>query len=161
MLQRTGKFTITISDLKHKCRGSTHKWRGPTHNSAWLGETLANKVSRNMAVLVKELVNGLKMDYKKSTNYHRMWKAQDLVWDWFQEGHRQSFHLLPSLLSRISEVDPNSVVDWSNHEDTNVFKWVFVCPSTIWSALHYVQTIVCLDICHTKNIIGNSFIGCF
>lgn len=45
-LQRIEKFTITVCDLKHTYRGlPTIKWRGLTHNSAWLGEMLANKVS--------------------------------------------------------------------------------------------------------------------
>lgn len=75
-----------------------HKWRGPTHRSLWLTQTLAPHVVRNTKVPMKELVDGLKMDYKKTTNYHQMWHAHDLVCDWFLGGQRKSFHAIPSFV---------------------------------------------------------------
>lgn len=40
-----------------------------------------------------------------------MRRAKDLVRDWYLGGHHQSFHLIPTLLDRIKEVDPGAVVD--------------------------------------------------
>lgn len=111
-LQQTCKFTIMVCDLKLTCCGSAHKWRGPTYNSGWLGETLAKRVSQNVVVLGKELINGLKMGYKKTTNYHTIWRACDMVRDWYLEGQRKSFHMIPALMERIAEVDPDAIVDW-------------------------------------------------
>lgn len=64
---------------------------------------------------MKELVNGLKMDYKKSTNYHHMWRARDLVRDWYLGGQCKSFHMILALLDCVAVVDPNVVVEWSTH----------------------------------------------
>lgn len=96
---------------------------------------MAPRVCQNTNAPVKELVNGLKMDYKQTTNYHQMWRAQDLVRDWYLGGQRKSFHMISALLERIKEVDLDAIVDWSNHEDSNVFKRAFICPSATRSAL--------------------------
>lgn len=100
---------------------------------------------------MKELINGFKMDYKKSTNYHQMWRARDLVRDWYLGGQRKSFHIIPSLMDRIKEGDPDSVLDWSNHEDSRIFNRAFICPNATRSALRFNQPLVCVDACHTKN----------
>lgn len=128
-----------------------HKWRGPTRKALWLGQTLAPRVVRNMKVHVKELVHGLMMDYKKGTNYHQMWRARDLVRDWYLGGQRASFHQIPSLLDRLKEVDPDCVVNWSNQDETCIFNRAFICPSATRAALQHSQPFVCLDACHTKN----------
>lgn len=47
---------------------------------------LAPRVVWDVNAHVKELVNRLKMDYKKTTNYHHMWRAHDLVRDWYPGG---------------------------------------------------------------------------
>lgn len=100
---------------------------------------------------MKEVQSGLCMDYKKSTNYYQMWRAKDLVRDWYLGRQRRSFHLIPSLLDRIKEVDLDAVVDWSTQGDTKVFNRAFVCPSAMRNAMKYCQLVVCLDACHTKN----------
>lgn len=115
-----------------------HRWRGPTHNLKWLVETLAPRVMRNVKVPVKELVNGLKMDYKKSTNYHQMWRACDLVRDWYLGGQQKSFHMIPALLNRVKEVDHDCIVDWSTHEDNKIFQQAFICPNATRSALRHL-----------------------
>lgn len=56
------------------------------HNSDWLGITLAPKVVRNVKVPVKELQHGLRMDYRRTSNYHQMWRAKDKVQDWYNGG---------------------------------------------------------------------------
>lgn len=133
-----------------------------------MGETLAPRVVRSMkvpikerclsrsgarqgVVPVKELINGLKMDYKKTTNYQQMWHARDLVRDWYLGGHRKSFHMIPSLMARIQEVDPSAIVDSSNQDGTQNFNKAFICPFVTRSALNYSQPLVCLYVCHTKN----------
>lgn len=64
-LQKMGCFTITMWDLRHICAMHLHKWRGPTHKPSWLAKPLVPRIVCNVKVLVKELINGLKMDYKK------------------------------------------------------------------------------------------------
>lgn len=91
------------------------------------------------------------MDYKKSTNYHQMWQAKDLVRDWYLGGQKKIFHLIPTLLERMHKVDPGAMVDWSTQGDTRVFNGGFVSPSTMRDALNYCQLVLCLDACHTKN----------
>lgn len=150
-MQKGGKYTITICELKHTCVASKHKWRGPTHQALWLAETLAPQVVRNTNALVKELINGLKMDYKKSTNYQQMFKARELVRDWYLGDQHESFHKIPTLLDRIKEVDTECVVDWAAGDETRVFKRAFICPSATRDALRYTQSVICLDACHTKN----------
>lgn len=59
--------------------------------------------------------------------------------------------MIPLLMERLKEVDPDFIVDWSNHEDTNVFQQAFVCSSATQFALRHNQLVVCLDACHTKN----------
>lgn len=51
----------------------------------------------------------------------------------------------------LKEVDPKCTVDWSNHEDINVFHRAFIAPSATWHALHYYPLVVALDACYTKN----------
>lgn len=59
-----------VCDLKHTCSAVKHRWRGVVQKSGWLAETLAPRVVRNPKVPVKELQAGLRMDYKRTTNYH-------------------------------------------------------------------------------------------
>lgn len=54
---------------------------GLAHKACWLAKRLTSCVVRNSMVLIKELVNGLKMNYKKSTNYHRIFKPCELICD--------------------------------------------------------------------------------
>lgn len=109
------------------------------------------RVVQNVRVSIRKLQSGLRMDYKKSYNYHKMWQAKDLVRDWYLGGRKKSFHLIPILLERIQEVDPGAVVDWSTQGDTRVFNRAFICPLATCDALKYCQPIICLDACHTKN----------
>lgn len=104
---------------------------------------------------MKELLNGMNMDYKKSINYHQMWRAGELMWDWYKDwyfgGQRKNLnHMIPSLLSKLKKNDPNFVVDWSNHEDSKVFKKAFIYPSTTKDALWFSQVVVSLDAYQTK-----------
>lgn len=120
-------------------------------NFVWLGETMANRASRNVVVPVEELVNGLKMDYKKTTNYHKIWRVCNLVRDWYLGGQRKSFHMIPTLLEQVSNVDLDAIVDLSTHKDSRVFKRAFICPGAMHKALQYCQPFVCLNACHMKN----------
>ncbi|CAM6105441.1 unnamed protein product [Calypogeia fissa] len=96
------------------------------------------------------MLNGFRMDYKKSSIYHQMWRGVDHVRDWYLGGQRLSFHRIPALLERISQVDPNAIVDWSSIGEGNTFKRAFICPSATRSALRFCQPMVSLDACHTK-----------
>lgn len=121
------------------------------HNALWLAQTLAPQVFKNVKVPIREMLDGLRMDYKRSTNYQKMWHAKDLVRDWYLGGQCFSFHLIPSLLERIQEVDPDAITDWCSYEGTTVFQRAFICPSANRDALKYCQPVVCLDAAHTKN----------
>lgn len=81
--------------------GNLHKWRGLVHQALWMGETLAPCVVRHVKVPTKELINDLKMDYKKTTNYQQMWLARDLARDWYLGGQRKSIYMIPKLMARI------------------------------------------------------------
>lgn len=129
-----------------------YQWRGAVKKCHWLAVMLAPWVVRNPKVLVKELQAELRMDYKRTTNYHQMWSAKDHIRDWYMGGQRFNFHLIPPLLKRIKEVDPQVVVDWDTSEGTIVFHRAFLRPSTTRKALQYCQPVVALDACHTKNI---------
>lgn len=63
----------------------------------------------------------------------------------------RSFHEIPSLMDKIKEVDPDSVVDWGTMDDGRTFKRAFICPSMTRHALQYSQLVVSLDAYHTKN----------
>ncbi|CAM6095313.1 unnamed protein product [Calypogeia fissa] len=97
------------------------------------------------------MLNGFRMDYKKNSTYHQMWRGVDHVRDWYLGGQRESFHRILSLLERISQVDPDAVIDWSYVGSKNTFKRAFICPSATRNILHFTQPLVCLDACHTKN----------
>lgn len=146
-----GIFRISIYELKHTCSAVKHRWRGIIKKSGWLGETLAPRVVRNPKVPVKELQAGLRMDYKRTTSYHQMWRAKDHIHDWYMGGQRFNFHLIPPLLKRIKEVDLDAIVDWDTWEGTTVFHRAFLCPSATRKAIQYCQPVVTLDACHTKN----------
>lgn len=83
------------------------------------------------------MVNGLKQDYKRTTNYHQMWRARDRVHDWYLGGQRESFHMIPSLLEKLKEVDLGCVVHWNMMEDSQTFERAFICPSMTRDALKY------------------------
>lgn len=111
-----------------------------------------------MCVAVKELQSGLRMDYKKSCNYHQMWHAKDFVRDWYLGGQRKSFHLIPALLERIQEVDPGVVVEWSTQGDTRVFNRAFVYPLATCDALKYCQLVLCLNVSYKKHKIPHAIV---
>lgn len=68
----------------------------------------------NVKVLVWKMQNDLQMDYKRTINYlvQQMWCAKDLVREQYLGGLCLSFHLIPTLLERIEEVNPNSNTNW-------------------------------------------------
>lgn len=100
---------------------------------------------------MKELLDGLRMDYKRTTNYHQMWRAKDHARDWYLGGQWLSFHLIPPLLAQNKEVDPHALVDWDTSEWTTIFHRAFLCLSANCKCLKFCQPLLCLDTCHTKN----------
>lgn len=91
------------------------------------------------------------MDYRKTMRYHQMFREKDHIRDWYLGGQRFSFHLIPPLLKRIVEVDPEAVVDWDTWEGTTIFHRAFIYPSATHLALQFYQPLIALDAYHTKN----------
>lgn len=46
----------------------------------------------SIQLLVKEMLNVFCMKYMKISNYHQMWRAQDLVGDWYLGGQAWMEH---------------------------------------------------------------------
>ena len=134
-----GEFIITQLNAQHTCPRNRSKWRGPVQKSEWLGQTLANRVTRNPKVPIKEMLHGMKTDYKLNANYHQMYRARERVKDLYLGSQRQSFHMIPFLLHRIKHEDIDSVTDWSTRGNSNIFERAFICPSATRKALFYLQ----------------------
>lgn len=67
---------ITVCKLTHNCSSRIHNWRGSTHKSIRLGETMAQKMIKNIKTPVKELMSGFQDDYKRITNYKQIWREK-------------------------------------------------------------------------------------
>lgn len=80
-----------------------------------------------------------------------MWRARDWARDWYWGGQTKRFHMIPSLMDQLKEVDPGCVVDWNTMDDGHTFEQSCICPYATRGMLKYCQLVVCLDACHTKN----------
>lgn len=80
--------------------------------------------------------NGLQENHQVSRDVSGKRSSAGLV------PQRFSFHLIPPLLDRIKEVDPDVVVDCGTMEGTTIFERVFIFPSAIHRAFQFYQLLI-------------------
>ncbi|KAL3690944.1 hypothetical protein R1sor_004595 [Riccia sorocarpa] len=131
--------------------GYLHKWRGPTSKAPWLAQVFGDRITSEYRRPVGQLQIEFRRQYTRDVEYMPMFRMRSISQDIISGCQQQSFSQIPSLCARISEVDPNTVVDWHRFDGTCVFMRAFVCPSACRNVLRYCQKIVALDACFAKN----------
>ncbi|KAL3677992.1 hypothetical protein R1sor_020948 [Riccia sorocarpa] len=149
--KKADEYKITTLNLTHTCPRHLHKWRGPTSKATWLAQVFGDRITSEYRRPVGQLQTEFQRQYTRDVEYMPMFRMQSICQDIISGCQQQSFSQIPSLCARISEVDPNAVVDWDRFDGTCVCMRAFVSPSACRNVLRYCQKFVALDACFTKN----------
>jgi MULE transposase domain len=72
----------------------------------------------------------------------------------------QSTALIPSLLTSLSEANPDSILCWSQNEDSKELHYVFVCFGACRAAFEHCTPVLAVDGCHLSHPNARVLLSC-